>query len=128
MENNLSWKTVFHHSIRNMTKSKSDHITLTDGEGNDVHDPDKIANMFCDYFSSVATELDRNIAVSNVSTNRYMPPAVRESFFVAPSKAGEIKDIVLSMPNKGFTLNTIPVFIYKKNHRLYIANSQFFIQ
>ena len=107
-----TWKTI--NTITNMTKSKSDHITLTDREGNDVHDPDKVANMFCDYFSSVAAELDRNIPVSNVSTDRYMPPAVRESFFVAPSTAGEIKDIVLSMPNKGFTLNTIPVFIYKK--------------
>ena len=98
-----------------MTKSKSDHLTLTDGERNDVHDSDKITNMFCDYFSSVAAELDRNIPVSNVSTNRYMQPAVRESFFVAPSTAGEIKNLVLSMPNKGFTLNTIPVFIYKKS-------------
>ena len=87
MENNLSWKTVFHHSITNMTKSKSDHITLTDGEGNDVHDPDKIANMFCDYFSSVATELDRNSL-----------------------------------------LTLSPCSFKKKNHRLYIANSQFFIQ
>ena len=68
-----TWKTI--NTITNMTKSKSDHITLTDGEVNDVHDPDKIASMFCDYFSSVATELDRNIPVSNVSTNRYMPPA-----------------------------------------------------
>ena len=91
-----TWKRI--NTITNMTKSRSDHITLTDGEGNDVHDPDKIANMFCDYFSSVAAELDRNIPVSNVSTNRYMPPAVRESFFVALSTAGEIKDIVLSIP------------------------------
>ena len=43
----------------------------------------------------------------------YMPPRSRESFFVAPSTAAERKKVIMSLPNKGFNRNTIPVYIFK---------------
>lgn len=107
-----TWKTI--NSITNRTKSKSNDITLVDGEGGDVYESGEISNMFCNYFSSVATDLNNNIPDSNTNPMNYMPPRIRDSFFVAPSTATEIKKLVLSLPNKGFTVNSIPVFIYKK--------------
>ena len=70
--------------------------------------------MFCDYFSSVATNLNNDIPISITDPMDYMPPRVHESFFVLPSTPSEIKNLIMSLPNKRFTINSIPVFIYKK--------------
>ena len=70
--------------------------------------------MFCDYFSAVATNLNNDIPTSNTDPMDYMPPRVHESFFVLPSTPSEIKNLIMSLPNKGFTIDSIPVFIYKK--------------
>ena len=105
---------LFGNYITNRTKSKSDCITLVDTDESDVCDPDRISNMFCDYFSSVATNLNNDIPTSNTDPMDYMPPRVHESFFVLPSTPSEIKNLIMSLPNKGFTIDSIPVFIYKK--------------
>ena len=44
----------------------------------------------------------------------YVPPRVQESFFVFPSSPSKIKYLIISLANKEFTANSIPVFIYKK--------------
>ena len=111
-ETKQTWRTI--NYITNRTKSKSDCITLVDTDGSDVRDPDRISNMFCDYFSSVATNLNNDIPTSNTDPMDYMPPRVNESFFVLPSTTSEIKNLIMSLPNKGFSIDSIPVFIYKK--------------
>ena len=58
-----TWRTMNYNVNRN--KSKSDCITLVDVDGGDVCDLDRISNMFCDYFSSVATNLNNDIPTSN---------------------------------------------------------------
>ena len=56
-----------------------------------------------------------DIPTSNTDPMDYiMPPRVHESFFVFPATPSEIKNVIMSLPNKGFTINSIHVFISRK--------------
>ena len=87
---------------------------MTINDNNEVNDPDEVANLFCDHFSSIAAKLDAEIRNSAHNPLNYMPHRVQESFVCTPSSSWEIKKLIMASPNKGSQINSIPVYVYKK--------------
>ena len=84
------------------------------GDGVDTSDPVVISDLFVDYFSSVAHNLDRNIPVSNTDPMDYMPNPNRNAFIAQSTNRPEVIEIVMKMSNKGHNIKSIPIFIFKK--------------
>ena len=113
-----TWKTI--NSVFHRKKSGSDRIVLRDNDGGEINDPTEVSNMFGNYFPNVALNLDRSIPLSQADPMSYMPPRVNSSFFAFPTTPTEVQKIIMSLPNKSCNVNTVPVFIYKKNsHYIY---------
>ena len=106
-----TWRTV--NTLFGRSTDKTNNITLLDDNGEDVSYRKSVSNMFCDYFSTIATKLNENIPNSNTDPMKYMPPRQCQSFFASPASVAETKKM-MSMPNKEFNKNSIPIFIYKK--------------
>ena len=83
-----SWKTI--NSVFDRKKSGSDRIVLRDSDGGEINDPTEVLNMFCNYFSNVALNLDGLIPLSQAYPMSYMPPRVNSSFFAFPTTPTEI--------------------------------------
>ena len=83
-----SWKTI--NSVFDRKKSGSDRIVLRDSDGGEINDPTEVLNMFCNYFSNVALNLDGLIPLSQAYPMSYMPPRVNSSFFAFPTPPTEI--------------------------------------
>ena len=81
--------------------------------GSKVSDPSAIAEVFNNYFSNVASNLDGNIPHSNISPLNFLKAPVKNSFFCAPSDRLEIVNLIHRQKNKSTALMNIPVFIYK---------------
>ena len=107
-----TWRTV--NTLFGRSTDKTNNITLMDDNEEDVSDPKSVSNMFCDYFSIIATKLNEKIPNSNTDPMKYMPPRQCQSFFASPASVAETKKLIMSLPNKGFNKNSIPIFIYKK--------------
>ena len=107
-----NWKTI--NSILGRTKKNCDLVTLVNEEGREVSNPTDVSNMFCNYFSSVATYLDNRIPQSQSDPMSYMPPRITSSFFATPASLNEVIDIIKALPNKNCGIDSIPIFIYKK--------------
>ena len=107
-----TWRTV--NTLFGRSTDKTSNITLLDDNGEDVSDPKSVSNLFCDYFSTIATKLNEKISNSNTDPMKYMPPRQRQSFFASPASVAETKKLIISLPNKGCNKKSIPVFIYKK--------------
>ena len=107
-----TWKTI--NSFFHRTKSGSDRIVLRDNDGGEINDPTEVSNMFGNYFSNVAPNLDRSIPLSRADPMSYLPPRDNSSFFAFPTTPTEVQKIITSLPNKSCNVNTVPVFIYKK--------------
>ena len=82
-------------------------------DGSTVSDPSAIAEVFNNYFSNVASNLDRNIPHSNISPLNFLGAPVENSFVCAPSDREEIVNLIHRQKNKSTNLMNIPVFIYK---------------
>ena len=82
-------------------------------DGSTVSDPSAIAEVFNNYFSNVASNLDRNIPHPNISPLNFLGAPVENSFFCAPSDMEEIFNLIRRQKNKSTDLMNIPVFIYK---------------
>ena len=52
-----TWKTI--NSVFHRKKSGSDRIVLRDNDGGEINDPTEVSNMFGNYFSNVALNLDQ---------------------------------------------------------------------
>ena len=107
-----AWRTV--NTLFGRSTDKTNNITLLDDNGEDVSDPKSVSNMFCDYFSTMATKLNKKIPNSNTNPMKYMTPRECQSFFALPASVAETKKLIISLPNKGFNKNSIPIFIKKK--------------
>ena len=83
-------------------------------DGSEVWEAEDVSEMFCDYFSRIATDLDNDIPRSNTDPLSYLPPRADRSFFAKHANIDEINKIIMSLPNKGCDINAIPIFIYKK--------------
>ena len=104
-----TWKTL--NSLIRYTNNSKD--VIQNHNGSTVSDPSAIADVFNNYFSNVAFNLDRNIPNSNISPLNFLGAPVENSFFCPPSDREEIVDLILRQKNKSTDLMNIPVFIYK---------------
>ena len=121
----IYYKTVFDSSRGNLRKtwrninsvlkgkSARDEIVLMDDNNDEVSDPERIANMFSSYFSTVASDLERNIPHPITNPMDYMGPIADNSFYATPSNPNEINRLICSLPNKRSHINSIPVFVFK---------------
>ena len=91
-----TWKTI--NSVFHRKKSGSDRIVLRDNYGGEINDPTEVSNMFGNYFSNVAPNLDRSIPLSQADPIiSYMPPRVNSSFFAFPTTPTEVQKIIMSL-------------------------------
>ena len=103
-----TWKTL-NSLIRYKNASKD--VILNHG-GSTVSDPSAIAEVFNNYFSNVASNLDRNIPHADISPLNFLGAPVENSFFCSPSDREEIVNLHRRQKNKSTDLMNIPVFIY----------------
>ena len=75
--------------------------------------PPVIAELFNNYFSNIASNLDRDIPNSNTSLLYFLGAPVENSFFCHPSDSEEIVNIICRQKSKSTDPMNIPVFIYK---------------
>ena len=106
-----NWKTV--NSLLGNKKNSASCSMMTDINGDDVTDPTRIANLFCDHFSTVATSLNNNIPTMNDDPLNYMPNPTVNSFYVLPATTDEVIKVVLSMENKTIRTDSVPFFVYR---------------
>ena len=106
---NDTWKTL-NSLIRYKNTSKD---VILNHNGSTVSDPPAIAEVFNNYFSNVASNLDRNIPHSNISPLNVLGAPVENSFFCTPSDSEEIVNLIRRQKNKSTNLMNTPVFIYK---------------
>ena len=104
-----SWKLI--NNLMNK-KCKDDDIVLED-EGRRVCDAGGVAELFSNYFSCVASNLNSTIPVTNKCPMEFMPPRLPCTFFASPTNFGETYNLIKSMPSKGTYLYNVPSFIYK---------------
>lgn len=104
------WKTINLILNKNNKSSYPSKIVHDDIEITNCQD---ISNVFSNYFSSVATDLDSNIPLSNIDPLDFLTEALDTSFFVRPASVAEVSNIIKSLPNKAGALNVVPVLIYK---------------
>ena len=81
--------------------------------GSSISDPSAITEVFNNYFSNIASNLDRDIPDSNISPLYFLGAPVENSFFCSPSESVEIVNLIRRQKNKFTDLMNIPVFIYK---------------
>ena len=81
--------------------------------GSSISDPPVIAELFNNYFSNIAANLDRDIPNSNTSPLCFLGAPVENSFFCHPSDSEEIVNLIRRQKSKSTDLMNIPVFIYK---------------
>ena len=105
-----SWRNV-KYLINSNNKKKS--LPIINHNGRVIHTPAGIASLFSDYFTNIASELDRDIPRHNGSLLDYMLNPCLDSFFVSPCTAAEVSKVITSFPTKGSCSNTIPIYIYK---------------
>ena len=104
-----TWETL-NSLIRYKNTSKD---VILNHNGSTVSDPSAIFEVFNNYFSNVASNLDRNNLHSNISPLNFLGAPVENSFFCTPSDREEIVNLIDRQKNKSTDLMNIPVFIYK---------------
>ena len=81
--------------------------------GSSISDPSAIPEVFNNYFSNIASNLDRDIPHSNISPLYFLGAPVENSFFCPHSDSEKIVNLIHRQKNKSADLMNIPVFIYK---------------
>ena len=78
-----------------------------------ITEPKKVANLFNDYFSTIAEKLQRNIHANNEDFNIYLNNRNEYSFFINPTNDSEIINIINSFLslNKVYGPHSIPIDI-----------------
>jgi hypothetical protein len=86
--------------------------------GSIIQDPETIANVFNDYYASIAKKIlvDNPLSITNeinVNTVKYN----RNSMFLTPTMEEEVVDLIKGLDNKKSTgLDDIPDYVIKKCH------------
>ena len=89
--------------------------------GSSISDPSAIAEMFDNYFSNIASNLDCDNPHSNIFPLYFLGAPLENSFSAPPSDNEEIVNLIRRQKNKSTDLMNIPVFIYKILAPLIIA-------
>ena len=102
-----TWKTL---NLLIRCKKTSKDLTLNHN-GSSISDPSAIAEIFNNYFSNIASNLDIDSRRSNISPLYFLGAPVENSFFCPPSDSEEIDNLIRRQKNKSTDLMNIPVFI-----------------
>ena len=86
-------------------KSNNDSPTSTIYEGNFVADPLSIANVFNDFFSTVAQKVQSKIKFSSKSFSDFLPSSICESIMLSLITENEISKIISSLNSSKSTFN-----------------------
>ena len=83
-------------------------------DGNVTSDPEKVANSFNSYFTSVADTIRSRLPVSNKHFSDFLSQQNPNSVFLSPVTPDEVSKIIQSMsPSKSSGPNSVPIKILK---------------
>ena len=96
--------------------------TISQGE-NLIANPYDIANIFNNYFSSVADTAKENIKYSHKDFSDFLNNQCNNSIFIHPTDSDEIANIISSLNmNKSSGPNSIPYKILNLLKKLFLNN------
>ena len=127
------YKNLFEHQSGNIVKTWKLINKLTSNNISNVNiksifynnieytDNESIANLFNEFFVSVARELDENLPTTDIDPLMYVRPN-SSSFSLTPVTHEECSKIILNLNNTSHPINEIPVSIFKKYSCFYIQS------
>ena len=80
--------------------NKSDSVSQIIINDETITDPQRIANAFNTYFSSIGPSLAATVPISNKHFSEYLPPRIENSFYLHPVSPATMKKYILSMKPK----------------------------
>ena len=107
--------------VNSHTNLKKD-ISIIDDNGRKVSDPNKIANLFNEYFVNVGPNIDEKIAESKYDFKDFVKNVNENdaNFIMSPTVPQEIYDIIKLLDNKkSLGPNSIPIDILKTFNEFY---------
>ena len=107
-----TWKGI--KSILNTNNTHSNIPKILVSNDTKSSEPTEIANIFNDFFISIATKPKESIKYSHKHFSNFLKNISDESFFLSPTDKYEIINIISSLdPNKSTGPNSIPTKILK---------------
>ncbi len=99
-------KTIISHKSSNSCSINQ----IKDKEGNITSEPDKISNIFNEFFTNVAEEITKTIPKTPKSPLDYLSSRISSSIFLNPVTFIEVNDLINSLnPSKSVGPNSIPI-------------------
>ena len=89
------YKIHHKHKIKNSPQS----ISQLTADGETIQDPQKMANVFNNFFVNVSTQVSSEIPRTKKSPLYYLKNRNMNSFFISPVTHSEIEDIIISLKN-----------------------------
>ena len=105
------WKGI--RSLIAVKHSSASNIHVLTHKGAAVTGPLHIANIFNDYFSSIAEKTKANIKFSNKSFQDFLHHPNEQSIFITPTDAHEVNIISSLNSDKSTGPNSLPTKILK---------------
>lgn len=105
-----TWKLI--GSLMKSSRPKSTSLSLNI-EGSKVSEEVTVAEYFNDFFSSIASNLNRNIPPPTNDPSSNICHSTYRSIFMTPVIPSEIVDITLKLKNSSYGLHSIPTKIFK---------------
>ena len=112
-----TWEVLNKLTGNNKRKTGIDSIIYQDQI---INEPNKIANIFNQYFSNVAEELESKLPASEVDPLSYLSGNYENLFEINEISIGEITGVVKSLLNKKAKINDFSVKIIKNNIHLLV--------
>lgn len=106
----LTWNVINGLLNRNKNRNGIESIILREET---ITDKTIIARAFNDYFSSIATDLDRQLPQCNIDPAFYVKKSSRDSIFLRPVNRREVERIIMKLKNSTFGCHSIPTFLVK---------------
>ena len=115
--------------IKNITSQTNNHKTIDKIMVNDaeITSDNEIAEIFNDYFSNIALNLDSRIPHYPTSPMGYLRNSVPHSIFLRPITSNECANIIDSLKNTSYNKDTLPVKIFKLAKHILIEPIRYLI-
>ena len=108
--------------IKTLANNSTDNKTIKKLLWNNVEydsDVDK-CEIFNDFFSNVAMELDRQLGNSSTNPLDYIPNSISTSFFLSPVRSSECSYLIRNLKITKQCKDVIPVGLFIKFHHFYV--------
>ena len=102
--------------IKSLTSQNSaaDKISKINWHGSSSDDEQQIANIFSQYFSGIAAELENDLPTTNFDPFFYVKP-IAPSMYLQPVTPTECSKIISNLKNSVHSINPIPIRLLKLN-------------